>query len=240
MGFFENWLSNKDGVTMGRAASALNPMSGISALQPAGGSSLPSSADGIAASLRARMGTRPAGGPVIRDFTTQPNIDPEALKQIMPRDGQCELTVSGLDGVLTVGKDMVMTTDQPIHCQTLRVLGTLEATVYAHRVIINEGASVTGSIRVTDAEIHGEFDGSLQARGVVKIAATAVIHGKVRALELVIAKDAKTDGADIKRVVPRVFDDLNPEANGGVIGRFEDGYSSMCITVSQRSALRRK
>ena len=55
-----------------------------------------------------------------------------------------------------------------------------------------------------------------------------------------IAKDAKIGDADIKRVVPRVFDDLNPDANGGSMARYEDGYSSMCITVSQKSALRRK
>ena len=243
MGFLENWFSNKVGASMGRTASALNPLSGMHGmpeLQPAGAAALPAAADGIAANLRARMGMRPATERAVRDFTTRPNIDPEELKKIMPRDGECELTVSGLDGVLTVGKDMVMTTDQPIHCQTLRVLGTLEATVYAQRIIIAEGASVIGSIRVTDAEIHGEFDGSLQARGIVKISATALVQGKVRALELMISKEAKVEGADIKRVVPRVFDDLNPDANGGSMARYEDGYSSMCITVSQKSALRRK
>ena len=238
MGFFENWLGNKVGAAVGRTAKALNPLPGMPSLQPAGAAALP--ADGIATNIRGRIGNRPGSEPTVRDFTNKPNIDPEELKKIMPRDGECELTVSGLDGVLTVGKDMVMTTDQPIHCETLRVLGTLEATVYAQRVIIGEGASVTGSVRVTDADIFGEFDGSLQARGVAKISSTAVIHGKVRALELVISKEAKIDGADIKRVVPRIFDNLNPDANGGVMARFEDGYSSMCITVSQRSALRRK
>ncbi len=237
MGFFENWLGGKVGAAIGRTASALQPMP---TLQPAGGAALPAAtADSVVAQLRARLGKNEPNERAVRDFTLKPNIDPEELKKIMPRDGQCELTVSGLDGVLTVGKDMVMTTDQPIHCQTLRVLGTLEATVYAQRLIIAEGASVIGSIRVTDAEIHGEFDGSLQARGVAKIAPTAVIHGKVRALEISLAKEAKTLGADIKRVVPRVFDDLNPDAAGGVMARYEDGYSSMCITVSQRSALRR-
>ena len=234
MGLLENWLGDKVGAALARTVGALQP---LPQLQPA--VALPASADGLAASLRARMGLRPAGEPVIRDYTTKPSIDPALLQKILPRDGQCELTVSGLDGVLTVGKDMVMTTDQPIHCQTLRVLGTLEATVYAQRLIVAEGASVTGSIRVTEADIHGEFDGSLQARGVAKISATATIHGKIRALELAIAKEAKVEGADIKRVVPRVFDDLNPDAAAGVTARYEDGYSSMCLTVSQRSALRR-
>lgn len=240
MGFFDNWLSNKVGAAMGRSASALDPMAGIAAMQPAsaGAAALPA-ADGIAAHLRARMGMRPATENGPRDFTMKPNIDPEELKKILPRDGACELTVSGLDGVLTIGKDMVMTTDQPIRCQTLRVLGTLQATVYAQKLIIAEGARVTGSVRVTDADIRGEFDGSLQARGHATLHGTAAIFGKIRALELTIAKDALVHGADIKRVVPRVFDDLNPDAVGGVMARYEDGYSSMCITVSQRSALRR-
>jgi Polymer-forming cytoskeletal len=241
MGFFDNWLGNKVGVALGRTASVLNPMSALPALKPAaaGTAARPASADGVAATLRARMGKRPATENGPRDFTMKPNIDPEELKKIMPRDGQCELTVSGLDGVLTVGKDMVMTTDQPIHCQTLRVLGTLEATVYAQKLIIAEGARVTGSVRVTDADIRGEFDGSLQARGQATLHGTASIFGKIRALELTIAREALVHGADIKRVVPRVFDDLNPDAAGGAMARYEDGYSSMCITVSKRSALRR-
>lgn len=243
MGFFENWLGDKVNAALGRTVAALQPPSGMPPLQPAGAgagagvAALPAAADGLAASLRARIGRHLAGEPVIRDYTTKPSIDPALLQKILPRDGQCELTVSGLDGVLTIGKDMVMTTDQPIHCQTLRVLGTLEATVYAQKLIVAEGARVTGSVRVNDADIRGEFDGSLQARGEAVIHSTAAVFGKVRALEVSIAKDALVHGADIKRVVPRVLDDLTVEPIND--GRFDDGYSSMCITVSQRSALRR-
>jgi hypothetical protein len=229
MGFLENWFGDKAGNAPGRT----------STLRPAvvGGPALPSPADSLASHLRARMGLSTPVAPVIRDYTTKPNIDPAALQKIMPRDGECTLTVSGLDGVLTIGKDMVMTTDQPIHCQTLRVLGTLEATVFAQRIVIAEGARVTGSVRVNEAEVRGEFDGSLQARGTATFHSTASVFGKIRALELNIAKDALMHGADVKRVVPRVFDDLNPDQINA--RRFDDGYSSMCITVSQHSALRR-
>lgn len=223
MGFFENWFGDK-------ASTALTPTP-----TAAGAGTMTLSGDALP--VRLRSSARAITEPAVRDFTTKPNIDPAALQKIMPRDGECALTVSGLDGVLTIGKDMVMTTDQPIRCQTLRVLGTLEATVYAQRIIITEGARVTGSVRVNDAEIRGEFDGSLQARGAAVFHRTAVVSGKVRALEITIAKDAKMNGADVKRVVPRVFDDLNSEQISGA--SFDDGYSSMCITVSQRSALRR-
>ena len=221
MGFFENWFGDKANTALRRAAGA-----GTMALP---GDVLP---------VRPRSTARAFTEPVVHDFTTKPNIDPAALQKIMPRDGEGALTVSGLDGVLTVGKDMVMTTDQPIRCQTLRVLGTLEATVYAQRIIIAEGARVMGSVRVNDAEVSGEFDGSLQARGVAVFHNTASVSGTVRALQFTIAEGAKMNGADLKRVVPRVFDDLNPEQISGA--SFDDGYSSMCITVSQRSALRRK
>ena len=172
----------------------------------------------------------------IRDFTTQPTIDPGELNKIMPRDGECTMAVSGLDGVLTIGKDMTMTTDQPIYCQTLRVLGTLEATVHAHKIIIAEGGHVMGSVRVNDAEIFGEFDGSLQVRGTLAVYPSATLIGKIRATEIGLAKQAKVSAADIKRVVPKVLDgvDLGPMTDG----RFEDGYSSMSITVSQKSAMR--
>ncbi len=176
------------------------------------------------------------GQPVIRDFTTRPTIAPSELSKIMPRDGECSMAVSGLDGVLTVGKDMTMTTDQPIYCQTLRVLGTLEATVHAQKIIIADGGRVMGSVRVNEAEIHGEFDGSLQVRGALAAFPTATLIGKIRATEIGLAKQAKVSHADIKRVVPKVLDgfDNSPITDG----RFEDGYSSMSITVSQRSAMR--
>lgn len=225
MGLFDNWLVDKVGAAFGRTGT----------LQPAvaGGPALAGAASQKAPKARQRAHDDEA----IHDFTTKPTIDPEDLKKILPRDGRSPMTVSGLDGVLTVGADMVMTTDQPIHCQTIRVLGTLEATVHAQKIIIAEGARVVGSVRVSDAEIFGEFDGSLQARGNVVIHPGAKLTGKVRAIELTISKQATVDGADIKRVVPRVFEDLNADAVNEP--RYEEGSSSMCITVSRRAALRR-
>lgn len=217
MGFFDNWLTDKVNVALGRSAAAP---------QPAAGSAAP-----------AKSRQRPHDEANPHDFTTKPTIDPDVLKTILPRDGDSPMTVCGLDGVLTVGADMVMTTDQPIHCQVIRVLGTLEATVNAQKIIIAEGARVIGSVRVSDADIRGEFDGSLQARGAVTIHPGAKLSGKVRALELSISKQAIIEGADIKRVVPRVFEDLSPDAVNEP--RYEEGSSSMCITVSRHSALRR-
>ncbi len=247
MGFMANWFGAKSGDPlvaaaglMPRAPSHTNATS--SRNQPASEAddtqalesalSLQRALDALGSFAPARGGDHPA----IRDFTTRPTIDPSELSKIMPRDGECKMAVSGLDGVLTIGKDMTMTTDQPIYCQTLRVLGTLEATVHAHKIVIAEGARVMGSVRVNDAEIYGDFDGSLQVRGSLTVFPSATLIGKIRATEIGLAKQAKVSNADIKRVVPKVLDGFD---NGPVSeGRFEDGYSSMSITVSQRSAIR--
>lgn len=232
MGFIANWFSGKSGASfaasglmapaqVAAAAEDLPMQRAIAALNESPGSS---------ASVRGQQ------APKIRDYTMQPTIAPAELSKIMPRDGECSMAVSGLDGVLTIGKDMTMTTDQPIHCQTLRVLGTLEATVHAHKLIIAEGGRVMGSVRVNDAEILGDFDGSLQVRGTLAVFPSATLVGKIRATEIGLAKQAKVSGADIKRVVPKVLDGFDT----GILtdGRFEDGYSSMSITVSQKSAMR--
>jgi len=233
MGFFENWISDKVSAAFGRGTGMLQPV-------PAGGPPLqarekaPQSAPVPSSDAKLRKAAAELMGG--HDFTAKPTIDPSVLQTIMPRDGNASLTVSGLDGVLTVGKDMVMTTDQPIRCETIRVLGTLEATVYARKIIIAEGGSVIGSVRTNEAEVRGEFDGSMQVKGKVSFYPRSKISGKIRALDLAISAESNTNDADIKRVVPRIFED---DEGGAPAAGFEEGYSSMHITVSQKSALRR-
>ena len=239
MGFMANWFGGKS-VTPFAATVRLMPQTQAHAPDHDAEMALALESDLQLQRALAALGCfgppRGEDGHVIKDFTTRPTIDPAELSKILPRDGECSMAVSGLDGVLTVGKDMTMTTDQPIYCQTLRVLGTLEATVHAHKIIIADGARVMGSVRVNEAEIHGEFDGSLQVRGTLTVHPSATLIGKIRATEIGLAKQAKVSNADIKRVVPKVLDGVD---NGPMTdGRFEDGYSSMSITVSQRSALR--
>ncbi len=229
MGFIANWFGGKSGASL--ADAPLMPPS----LAHNGKPDLEHAFTGQG-DVRPAASEKGKAEHKIRDFTMQPTITPSELSKIMPRDGECSMAVSGLDGVLTVGKDMTMTTDQPIYCQTLRVLGTLEATVHAHKIIIAESGRVMGSVRVNEAEILGEFDGSLQVRGSLSVFPSATLIGKVRATEISLAKQAKVSAADIKRVVSKVLDgvDFGPMTDG----RFEDGYSSMSITVSQKSAIR--
>ncbi len=233
MGFIANWFGGKTGASL--ATNRLMPSSPGHAGNPGIDPHLAHTLAVLGDSLSA-LGAKDETGHKIRDYTMAPTITPSELSKIMPRDGECTMAVSGLDGVLTIGKDMTMTTDQPIYCQTLRVLGTLEATVHAHKIIIAEGGRVMGSVRVNEGEILGEFDGSLQVRGSLAVFPSATLIGKIRATEIGLAKQAKVSAADIKRVVPKVLDgfDLGPMTDG----RFEDGYSSMSITVSQKSAIR--
>ena len=105
MGFFENWISDKVSAAFGRGTGMLQPV-------PAGGPPLqardkaPQSAPVPSSDAKLRKAAAELMGG--HDFTAKPTIDPSVLQTIMPRDGNASLTVSGLDGVLTVGKDMVM------------------------------------------------------------------------------------------------------------------------------------
>ena len=232
MGFIANWFNGKSNASFAAHGLMVPTLAAAVVDEPPLQRALAALSDSLGTSTSARA----EHAPKIRDYTMQPTIAPAELSKIMPRDGECSMAVSGLDGVLTIGRDMTTTTDQPIHCQTLRVLGTLEATVHAHKLIIAEGGRVIGSVRVNEAEIFGEFDGSLQVRGTLAVFPSATLIGKIRATEIGLAKQAKVSGADIKRVVPKVLDGFD----SGILtdGRFEDGYSSMSITVSQRSAMR--
>ena len=128
---------------------------------------------------------------------------------------------------------MEMVSETPIRCQTLCVLGSLNAPVRAQKLVLAEGATLIGDVRVTDAEIRGHLEGSLQARGTVSIHSTARVSGKVRALELRISRRATVADADIKRVALRVFEGLDP--NSILESRYDDSGCVMSMTFSRRA-----
>lgn len=227
MGFLENWFNEKMNA-FGPASATLQPSN-------AGAATLfgfnTAGRNGDAKARRSAAGAHPGD-----NHGEKPAIDPAVLQTILPRDGNAALTVSGLDGVLTVGKDMVMATDQPIRCETIRVLGTLKANVFARRILVGESGAVFGEVHAQEAEIRGCVDGLLQVRGTATLYARARAIGKVRALDVVISADANVRDADIKRVVPRSMEN---DDTGGPIMAFDDGYASMHITVTHKAALRR-
>ena len=65
-------------------------------------------------------------------------------------------------------------------CDTLVVEGTVEATLTSEVLEVAEGGTYTGSATVTDAEVHGRFEGELTVTGVLQIRATGHVTGTIK------------------------------------------------------------
>lgn len=65
-------------------------------------------------------------------------------------------------------------------CDTLVVEGTVDATLTSEVLEISEGGIFTGTANVTDAEIHGRFEGELTVKGVLQIRSSGRVEGTVK------------------------------------------------------------
>ena len=65
-------------------------------------------------------------------------------------------------------------------CDTLVVEGTVEATLTSEVLEVAEGGTYTGTATVTDAEVHGRFEGELTVTGVLQIRSTGHVTGTIK------------------------------------------------------------
>lgn len=65
-------------------------------------------------------------------------------------------------------------------CDTLVVEGTVEATLVSEVLEVAEGGTYNGTATVTDAEIHGQFEGELTVTGVLQIRSTGHVTGTIK------------------------------------------------------------
>jgi cytoskeletal protein CcmA (bactofilin family) len=65
-------------------------------------------------------------------------------------------------------------------CDTLVVEGTVEATLKSEVLEVADGGTYTGTATVTDAEIHGRFEGELTVTGVLQIRSTGHVTGTIK------------------------------------------------------------
>jgi len=65
-------------------------------------------------------------------------------------------------------------------CDTLVVEGTVEATLVSEVLEVAEGGTYKGTATVTDAEIHGQFEGELTVTGVLQIRSTGHVTGTIK------------------------------------------------------------
>lgn len=66
------------------------------------------------------------------------------------------------------------------NCGSLLVEGTVEATLVSEILEVAESGIYTGTATVTDAEVHGRFEGELTVTGMLKILRTGHVAGTIK------------------------------------------------------------
>ena len=100
---------------------------------------------------------------------------------------------------LIVGPDVKLKGAEILDCDTLVVEGRVEATMDSHIIRIAEQGSFCGTVGIDTAEIHGQFDGELTARGQLIIHSTGRVSGKIRYGKILIEEGGRISG-DIQSI----------------------------------------
>lgn len=94
------------------------------------------------------------------------------------------------EGRLLVGPRVRVKCVEVQDCETAWVEGTLDATLSARVLRIAEGGILRGVVEVDQAEVRGQFEGTLTARERLVVHATGRVTGQVRYGRLVIEDGA--------------------------------------------------
>jgi cytoskeletal protein CcmA (bactofilin family) len=102
---------------------------------------------------------------------------------------------------LMVGPNIKLKGVEITDCDTLMVEGLVEATMNSRVIQITEQGAFKGVAEVEQAEIRGEFDGSLTVRQKLMIYATGKVTGTIRYGKLVVEDGGQISG-DITQAAP--------------------------------------
>jgi cytoskeletal protein CcmA (bactofilin family) len=97
---------------------------------------------------------------------------------------------------------------------TLRVQGTLQGSVEATTVHIDEGASVKADITADEVVIGGEYNGKLVCRQRLEIRSTGVVVGQVQTFRLMLHEGGSIDG-ELKMIKQPGMDDASRGSGRG-------------------------
>ena len=107
---------------------------------------------------------------------------------------------------LTVGPNIKLKGVEITDCDTLVVEGTVEATMDSRVIQIAQQGAFRGSADIDIAEIHGEFNGTLNVREKLVIFSTGKVTGKIRYGKLVVEEGGQLSGEiemGVGKAVPR-------------------------------------
>lgn len=95
---------------------------------------------------------------------------------------------------LIVGASVKLKSAEILDCDTLVIEGEVEANMNSLTLSIAAGGSLRGKVNVDVAEIHGHFEGELNARSQLIIHATGRVSGKVRYGQLFVGQGGELRG----------------------------------------------
>lgn len=95
---------------------------------------------------------------------------------------------------LIVGPDVKLKGAEILDCDTLVVEGRVEATMDSRVIQIAEKGAFSGKVGIDVAEIYGQFDGELTARGQLIIHASGRVSGKIRYGKIHIEEGGELSG----------------------------------------------
>jgi cytoskeletal protein CcmA (bactofilin family) len=78
--------------------------------------------------------------------------------------------------------------------RTIRVLGTVNGSLEAPSVVVEEGATVNADITADDAVIGGDYHGNVVLRQRLEVAATGRVTGRIETLKFVLHEGGVVDG----------------------------------------------
>lgn len=98
--------------------------------------------------------------------------------------------------------------------ERIEINGEAEGSVVSKALVVGQGGSFKGSIKVDSAEIHGKLRGDVTVRNLLSIGATGDVEGEIQYGQLALEGGANLV-ADLRNVPPELFGDFELEVKRG-------------------------
>ena len=125
--------------------------------------------------------------------------------------------MSNTRGQAVIGADMFIKGDIR-NGKHIDVLGLVEGSISAERVVVHNGGRVTGTLIADNAQVDGVVQGHVLVRQLIEIGSTGAVHGDVRYGKIAMQIGAELT-ADVRNVPPDIAGDLNIAVKRGQSAR---------------------
>ena len=118
---------------------------------------------------------------------------PNAPPVVPPETMQAPVAPAGSTAYVFIGPGVKITGDI-IGCDLLRVEGTVEGATETRQLVVCAGGSFVGTAEIENAEIEGEFDGTLKVGGKILLRSGGCVSGTLSYSEIEVERGGKLVG----------------------------------------------